>query len=120
MAYNTYLMIDDIILPHPDEYSVDISEVVSDSSGETEAGTRQRDVIRNFMVSISVSFSVSSLWLKKLSAFKIKDKLNVKYFDTEKLELIEKEMYMDSFSAKLYKDTSKKGLWQVSFKLEEF
>ena len=42
------------------------------------------------------------------------------YFDTEDLSQKETEMYISGFKAKLKKDTSYKGLWTVSFTLNEF
>ena len=39
---------------------------------------------------------------------------------TETLELKETQMYIDKFQVKLIKDTSYKGLWEVSFSLEEY
>ena len=59
MAFIQYLKFDDLNLPLPDSYDIDISDVEADSSGETEAGTTQRDVVRNGVVTIAVSFSVS-------------------------------------------------------------
>ena len=38
----------------------------------------------------------------------------------EELNKIRNEMYIDKFSVKLVKDTSYKGLWEVSFNLEEY
>jgi hypothetical protein len=72
------------------------------------------------VVTIAVSFSVSPAWLKKLTAFSKTDKLAVEYFDTEDLKLKAAEMYIKGFKSKLYKDTSYKGLWSVSFTLYEF
>ena len=46
-------------------------------------------------------------------------KITVRYFDTETLELKETEMYISGFKASLKKDTSYKGLWTVSFTLNE-
>lgn len=120
MAYIQYLKFNGTNLPLPDSYDIELSDVEADSSGETEAGTKQRDVIRTGVVSISVSFSVSPAWLKRLSAYSKLPKITVQYFDTEGLELKETEMYMTGFKAKLEKDTSYKGLWTVSFDLNEF
>lgn len=120
MAHIQYLKFDEINLPLPDSYDVSLSSVEADSSGETEAGTKQRDVIRAGVVSISVSFSVSPKWLKILSAYSKKSKIKVEYFDTEDLELKKTDMYIDSYKSKLEKDTSYKGLWSVSFTLNEF
>ena len=118
MAFTEYLKINGELLPFPDSYDLSLSSVESDSGGETEAGTIQRDVVRQGVVDISVSFTVTALWLKKLTAYSKKNKLTVQYFDT--LSLKETEMYIDGFKAKLEKDTSYKGLWSVSFSLKEF
>ena len=87
-----------------------LSAVEADTSGETEAGTRQRDVVRQGVVEIAMSFSVSPQWLRKLSAYSKQDKLSVQYFDTEDLSLKRTEMYIEGFKAGLEKDTSCKSL----------
>lgn len=120
MAFIQYLKFDDIDLPLPDSYDIGLSDVEADTSGETEAGTTQRDVVRTGVVSISVSFSVSPRWLSIFSAYAKKDKIAVTYFDTETLEAKQTEMYISGYKAKLEKDTSYKGLWSVSFSLDEF
>ena len=120
MAFTEYLKINGELLPLPDSYDLALSAVESDSGGETEAGTIQRDVVRQGVVDISVSFTVTALWLKKLTFWSKQNKLTVQYFDTDILSLKETEMYIDGFQAKLEKDTSYKGLWAVSFSLKEF
>lgn len=85
MAFMQYLTFNGTDLPLPDSYDIDLSDVEADSSGETEAGTTQRDVVRNGVVKIGVSFSVSPAWLKKLTAYSKLPKLTVQYFDTENL-----------------------------------
>lgn len=120
MAFIQYLNFDGENLPLPDSYDLDLSDVEADSSGETEAGTKQRDVVRTGVVTITVSFSVSPKWLSKLSAYAKQDKIRVLYFDTQLLRAVETEMYIDGFKSKLQKDTSYKGLWTVSFTLNEF
>lgn len=120
MAFIQYLNFNGTALPLPDSYDLDLSDVESDSSGETEAGTTQRDVVRTGVVKISVFFSVSPKWLKQLTAYSKQPKLTVQYFDTENLSQKETEMYISGFKAKLKKDTSYKGLWTVSFTLNEF
>ena len=116
MAFTEYLKINGELLPYPDSYDLTLSSVESDSGGETEAGTRQRDVVRQGVVDISVT----ALWLKKLTAYSKQNKLTVQYFDTDSLSLKETEMYIDGFKAKLEQDTSYKGLWTVDFTLKEF
>ena len=120
MAYIQYLIFDNENIPLPDSYNIDLHDVESDSSGETEAGTTQRDVVRTGVVTISVDFSVTPTWLKKFSAYSKKNKIAVRYFDTADLGLKSTEMYINGYQAKLKKDTSYKGLWTVSFKLNEF
>lgn len=120
MAFFQYLNFNGTNLPLPDSYDVDLSSVEADTTGETEAGTIQRDVVRQGVVTISVSFSVTAAWLKRLTVFSKMDKLTVLYFNTETLEQKETEMYVTGFKAKLEKDTSRKGLWKVSFTLNEF
>ena len=137
MAFIQYLKFDNTALPLPDSYDLDLTDVEADSGGETEAGTVQRDVVRTGVVTIGVSFSVSPAWLKRLTAYGVsfsvspawlkrltayskQPKIRVQYFDTEDLALKETEMYITGYKAKLYKDTSYKGLWTVSFTLNEF
>jgi len=120
MAYTQYLVFNNENLPLSDSYDVSIDAVEADTTGETEAGTTQRDVVRQGVVTISVSFSVSPAWLKKLTAYSKEDKLSVQYFNTGQLELISTEMYITGFQVKLEKDTSYKELWTISFTLNEF
>lgn len=119
MAYMDYLILNGIQIPLPNEYSMEYADIESDASGETEAGTKQRDVIREGVVTITVSFSVTAAWLQKFSAFKKRAKLTVRYFDSYALGMRETEMFMEGYKAVLVKDTSKKGLWKVSFRLVE-
>ena len=119
MAFFEYLKLNGTALPLPDSYEVELTAVEADSSGETEAGTIQRDVVRQGVVTISVSFSVTAKWLNLLTAYSKEDKLAVDYFDTETAELKNTEMYVEGFQAKLKKDTSYRGLWKVSFVLKE-
>lgn len=120
MAFVQYLNFNGEDLPLPVSYDVEYNDVEADTSGDTEAGTRQRDVLRSGVVSISVSFQVSSAWLKKLSAYQKQSRITVLYFDTTDLDVKETQMYIEGFKSSLVKDTSYKGLWKVSFTLEEF
>lgn len=120
MAFIQYLRFDGENLPLPDSYEVQMRDVEADSGGETEAGTTQRDVVRLGVVSIPVSFSVTAAWLGKLTAYKQREKIRVDYFDTQALAMKNTEMYVDGFKAVLVKDSSKKGLWTVSFTLREY
>lgn len=120
MAYQTYLVFDGEKLPLPDSYDLSLSNVEAESSGQTEAGTIQRDVIRSGVVKISAGYSVSAVWLTRLTYYSKLPKIVVQYFDTEDLSIKETEMYMSDYSVKLKKDTSYKSLWDVSFTLNEY
>ena len=119
MAFIQYLNFDGTDIPLPESYNVEVSDVVSDAGGETEAGTTQRDVIRSGVVDIPVSFNVSPAWLKKLSEYRKEAKIKVKFFNPYTLEAEERDMYIDGFKTSLVKDTSYNGLWKVSFTLRE-
>ena len=45
MAFIQYLIFNEELLPLPDSYEIGLSDVEADSSGETEAGTTQREEI---------------------------------------------------------------------------
>lgn len=120
MAHMKVLYFNNELLPFPDSYDVDFADVEAESSGETEAGTKQRDLVRQSVPTISVSFSLSPKWLEKMSAYRSMAKIKVKYFSPETLDYREQEMYIEGYKAKLEHDNSKKGLWSVSFTLESF
>ena len=75
MAFIQYLNFDGADLPLPTSFDLSMDAVEADTTGETEAGTTQRDVVRQGVVSISVTFAVSAIWLKRLSVYSKKDKL---------------------------------------------
>ena len=120
MAFTTYLTFNSEDLPLPVSYEMTVSDVESDSGGETEAGTMQRDIVRTGVVDISSSFQVSKAWLMKLSAYRNQASITVTCFNTETMEKETASMYKRSFKASLVSDTSKKGLWTVSLTLKEF
>ena len=120
MAHLQYLVFNGEDIAMPVSYDVELSDVEADSSGETEAGTTQRDIVRSGVVKISVSFQVSPAWLKKLSLMRAKPKLTVAFFNTDTMIRETREMYIDGFKTSLAHDTSKKGLWKVSFDLNEY
>lgn len=68
MAHMQYLVFNNENIPMPASYSVNLSDVEADSGGVTEAGTTQRDVVREGVVQIGVTFHVSKKWLNKFSA----------------------------------------------------
>ena len=72
MAFIEYLKINGELLPFPDSYEVSLSSVESDSSGETEAGTKQHDVVRQGVVDIDPA-QITSGTLESLNDRMISD-----------------------------------------------
>lgn len=120
MAHMQYLKFNNENVPMPVSYDISLSDVEADSSGVTEAGTTQRDVVREGVVEIKVSFNVSRIWLKKFTDYKKLPKLTVGYLNTSTMEITDTEMYITGFQSKLISDTSYGSLWEVSFTLKEF
>ena len=120
MAFTQYLRINNTDIPLPTSYDLSLSDVEADSSGDTEAGTKQRDLVRSGMAEISVTFQVSPDWLKRFSLMRKQPKLSVEFFNTETMVPETRDMYMDGFKSSLVHDTGKKGLWIVSFDLKEY
>ncbi len=120
MAHNVYLKFNGATIPHPNSYSLDFTDIESESSGQTEAGTIQRDVVRVGVVSINVSFSLSAEWVKKMTAYSKQSKIIVGYFDPYELATTSTEMYMVDYKVNLAHDTSYNSLWSVSFTLKEY
>lgn len=120
MAFLQYLNFNGEDIPEPSSYDIGMSDIEADSGGITEAGTTQRDVVREGVVEIKVSFLVTKKWLMKLSTFKKEPKLTVRYLDTATMLEATTEMYITGFGAKLHSDTSYGSLWDVSFSLKEF
>ena len=58
MAHMQYLQFNGENIPMPASYSVDLTDIEADSGGMTEAGTTQRDVVREGVVEINVIFNV--------------------------------------------------------------
>ncbi|MCM1345093.1 MAG: hypothetical protein NC305_17530 [Lachnospiraceae bacterium] len=120
MAHLQYLVFNNENIPMSASYSIGLSDVEADSGGVTEAGTTQRDVVREGVAEISVTFNVSKRWLQKLSAYKKLASITVGYLDTATMNIVDTQMYIDGFKSRLAADTSYGGLWEVSFTLKEF
>ena len=120
MAHMQDLIFNNENIPMPASYSVSLSDVEADSGGVTEAGTTQRDVVREGVVQIGVTFRVSKRWLNKFSAYKKLARITVRYLDMETMNIVDTQMYIDGYQVKLVSDTSYGSLWEVSFVLKEF
>ncbi len=70
MAHLQYLVFNNENILMPASYSVSLADVEADSGSGTDAGTTQRDVVREGVVQIGVTFRVSKKWLNKFAAYK--------------------------------------------------
>ena len=104
MAHLQYLIFNGENIPMPASYDLDLSDVEADSGGVTEAGTTQRDVVREGVAEIKVTFNVSQKWLKKLSAYKKLASITVQYLDVETIHRKRIRLY----------DALRHGLWSYS------
>ena len=98
MAHLQYLVFNNENIPMPASYSVSLSDVEADSGGVTEAGTSQRDVVREGVVQIGVTFRVSKKWLNKFSAYKKLASITVGYLDMETMNIVDTQMYIGRIS----------------------
>ena len=119
-ARQVYIKLDGEQLPvNPENYTITYNDCISDSSGTTEAGTTQRDVVREGIPSIGVKMDVSVNWLKKMRAFKAKASLDCSFLDPSTGSLSTRKMYIDQFRVLLIHDTDDGGLWSLYFNLED-
>ena len=103
MAHLQYLVFNNENIPMPASYSVSLSDVEADSGGVTEAGTTQRDVVREGVVQIGVTFRVSKKWLNKFSAYKKLASITVGYLDMETMNIVDTQMFIDGYQCELFK-----------------
>ncbi len=120
MAYLQHLVFNNENIPMPAPYSVSLLDVGLDSGRLTGAGTTQRDVVREGVVEIQVSFNVSMRWFQKLSEYKKLMSITIGYLDIATMNVVNTEMYIDGFKRRLAADTSYRGLREMSFTLKEF
>lgn len=116
------LMFDNDVMPWPSTWN-ESSEVVETVS-MTEAGTQQTEVVRYDRLKVQVGFNVTDAIAKKLKEYSKQDSIAVKYYDIETDGYKTRNMRIRSFSASLKKDSNAllyvRGVWSISFTLEEF
>ena len=106
--------------PHKWQESSNIVENVN----KTEAGTDQVEVVRVDKLTISCEFGCDNTLVATLKGFSKLNSLNVKYYDAETDAYKERTMRMRKFSQGLVNGSHTlngvRGVWNVSFDLEEF
>lgn len=115
-----YIMINGEKIIRDESYSMTIIDKLADSSGDTEAGTKQYDYVRRNVHTISLNYRVTDKWLKKFSYFRNEDTLKVSFYDEIKMKMCEDvPMKMTQFSYEKEYSKMNYNIWSVSFNLEE-
>lgn len=100
------------------------NRTVIENAYETEAGTDQLDVVRYGKLTVNCQYRCHDEWLRIFTEFSKHDQIEVSSYDIHQgmntVKIMRMRDYKVSpieFSEKV-KDTN--GVWDVSFKLEEF
>lgn len=113
------LVIDGMKIISPESYDVAIEDKLTDSSGETEAGTKQYDYVRKNVHKIALSYNVTDTWLQRFSKFRKKDTVLVSFFDELNGEMCnDLVMKLTEFDYSIL-GMNNRNVWNVSFSLEE-
>lgn len=109
-------------LPFPHKWQ-ETSNVV-ETVNKTEAGTDQVEVVRYDKLTISCEFGCTNTLVATLKGFSKMSSLSVKYYDAETDAYKTRTMRMRKFSVRLADGShtlpAVRGVWNVSFDLEEF
>ena len=118
------IKINNTSIPWPDSWDEHADRVANEF--QTEAGTRQKIVVRSKRLTITANFTVSNRWLKKFEEWRDASTLTVSIYDAVSGGYVSHTMEItdDSFSYSLIKNSQRagntNGLWRLSFDLEEF
>jgi len=116
------LYFDSTVMPQPHTWT-ETSNVV-ETVNKTEAGTDQVDVVRLDKLTISVEYGCTDDLARTLKAFSKQNSIVVKYYDIETDDYKQRTMRMRKFSVALVQHSNEllavRGVWRVSFDLEEF
>lgn len=109
-------------IPQPSTWSE--SSNVVETVNQTEAGTQQVEVVRYDRLTVNCGFVVTDATAMLLKDFSKRNSISVKYYDIETDAYKTRTMRIRNFSASLKKDSNTllyvRGVWEISFKLEEF
>lgn len=97
---------------------------VIENTYQTEAGTDQVDVVRYGKLSVSCQYRCHDEWLRIFTDFSERDSIEVSSYDTKQAMSTVKIMRIRDFKAEPIENSERvsntNGVWNVSFKLEEF
>ena len=113
---------DSTVMPQPRTWT-ETSNVV-ENVNKTEAGTDQVDVVRLDKLTIAVEYGCTDNLARTLKAFSKQNSIVVKYYDIETDDYKQRTMRMRKFSVALSQYSNElltvRGVWRVTFDLEEF
>ena len=116
------LYFDTDVIPQPSSWT-ESSDVI-ENVNKTEAGTDHAEVVRYDKLKVSCGFNVTDATARLLKQYSKHDSITVKYYDIETDDYKERTMRIRGFSAALVKDSfnlqTVRGVWNVTFTLEEF
>ncbi len=114
------ITLDGELLPFPK--SMDMDYDVVENVYKTEAGTDQVGMTRSEKLTVSLSFDLSSSWVRKMRELSLRQELNA-VIDEAGVEK-ERRVRIRNFKASLVEDSRRTegtaGLWSVSFDLIEY
>lgn len=116
------LMFDSDVIPQPSTWT-EQSNVV-ETVNQTEAGTQQAEVVRYDRLKVNCGFVVTDATAQLLKTYSKRNSIAVKYYDIETDAYKTRTMRIRNFSAALKKGShtlqTVRGVWEISFSLEEF
>lgn len=120
MTKLVYLTIGGTRIPiQRDNYNVSATDIVSDGSGTTEAGTVVRDIVRRKVPAVSFSLVLTKAKVSTLAAVLQQDKLTCNILDSD-AEYRDYEMYVSNYGLSLLADSADGGIWQLDVELSAY
>ena len=109
-------------MPQPSTWTENSDTI--ETVNQTEAGTQQAEVVRYDRLVVNVGYVVTDDIARKLKQYSKHNSIVVKYYDIETDDYKQRTMRMRKFTAGLHKGSNEllavRGVWDVSFSLEEF
>lgn len=114
------LFIDGKKIIEEDSYSVTVSDILTDTAVQTEAGTKQYDYARRNVHTISLSYTVTDQWLHVFSKLRNQNSCSVSFYDETSGDLVsDLPMKVANYSYDKMASLKRRNVFSVSFDLEE-
>lgn len=116
--------INNVVLPMFDSWKEDYEKVATTAT--TEDGKDEQVTVRQKKLVVTATFKVTSNYAKMFAKWSQEDTLTLVCYDLASDTYLSHIVHMEDFSSDLKKHSQdidnnvSKGIWTVSFKLEEF